>query len=102
MIEYTVRVYDNGDKYWFLNGDLNRKDGPSIEYADGTTAWYLNGKIHREDGPAVELATGEKRWFLNDEELTEEEFNYRTQPAVEISVEALEQILGYKVKIVKD
>ena len=54
MIEYTVKVYDNGDKWW-----------------------YLNGKRHREDGPAIEWADGTKFWYLNDELLTEAEFNRR-------------------------
>ena len=31
MIEYTVKVYDNGDKEWYLNGKLHREDGPAIE-----------------------------------------------------------------------
>ena len=50
MIEYTVKVYSNGTKYW-----------------------YLNGKLHREEGPAVEYANGDKYWYLNGEEVTEEE-----------------------------
>ena len=54
MIEYTVRVYDNGDKWW-----------------------YLNGKRHREDGPAFEGADGSKYWYLNGEQLTEAEFKNR-------------------------
>ena len=33
MIEYTVKVYPNGDKSWYLNGKLHREDGPAIEYA---------------------------------------------------------------------
>ena len=43
MIEYTVRVYDDGDKYWYLNGKLHREDGPAIEGL-WCKAWYLNGK----------------------------------------------------------
>ena len=54
MIEYTVRVHDNGGK-----------------------DWYLNGKRHREDGPAIEGARGGKWWYLNGELLTEKEFNRR-------------------------
>jgi len=57
MIEYTVKVYANGTKFW-----------------------YLNGKLHREDGPATEYADGTKHWYLNDEKLTEEEFNRRMNP----------------------
>ena len=64
MIEYTVRVYNNGDKQWYLNGKLHREDGPAIERANGDKSWYLNGKCHREDGPAVEYDNGSKHWYL--------------------------------------
>jgi len=64
MIEYTVKVYDNGNKFWYLNGKRHREDGPAIEYA-GYKEWYLNGKRHREDGPALEWANGDKAWYLN-------------------------------------
>ena len=52
MIEYTVLVYENRTKEWWLNDKLHREDGPAVEYADGTKKWYLNGGLHREDGPA--------------------------------------------------
>jgi hypothetical protein len=65
MIEYTVKVHDNGDKYWYLNGEPHREDGPACEWADGTKLWYLNGKYHREDGPAIEHVNGGKEWYLN-------------------------------------
>ena len=42
--EYTVKVWDNGSKYWYLNDKLHREDGPAIEYASGHKEWYLNGK----------------------------------------------------------
>jgi hypothetical protein len=43
MIEYNVKVWPNGDKEWYLNGDLHREDGPAIELANGDKEWYLNG-----------------------------------------------------------
>ena len=55
---YEVRVYDNGTKYWYLNGKLHREDGPAIEWSSGNKAWYLNGKL-----------------------LSEQEFLAKTQPA---------------------
>ena len=73
-IEYTVKVYDDGTKYWYLNGLLHREDGPACEYADRSKSWYLNGKLHRIDGPAFESADGDKYWYLNGVEYTEEEF----------------------------
>ena len=104
MIEYTVKVYSdgikqwylndqlhredgpaieyaNGIKYWFLNDQLHREDGPAIEWADGDKSWFLNGKLHREDGPAIEGADGSKCWYLNDQRLTEEKHSKATSKA---------------------
>ena len=75
MIEYTVRVYDNGDKWW-----------------------YLNGKRHREDGPAFEGADGSKYWYLNGEQLTEAEFNNRMNKPCSGKVVEVE---GVKYKLVE-
>ena len=124
MIEYTVEVYEDGAKYWFLNGEYHREDGPAIEWADGTKSWFLNGKLHREDGPASEWADGTKYWYLNDKRhredgpavecadgskywylngklLTQEEHQSATNPAKELTVAKIEKLLGHKVKIVK-
>ena len=49
MIEYTVKVYESGSKFWFLNGKLHREDGPAVEYADGGKSWYLNDKRVTEE-----------------------------------------------------
>lgn len=84
MIEYTVKVNDNGDKEWYLNGKLHREDGPAIEYSNGYKACYLGGKLHREDGPAIERANGDKFWYINDKRLTEEEFKAHTSKEVVI------------------
>ena len=40
MIEYNVKVYNNGDKKWYLNGLLHREDGPAIEKANGEKSWW--------------------------------------------------------------
>lgn len=123
MIEYTVKVHENGTQFWYLNdvrhredgpavewadggsswylnGELHREDGPAIEYANGNREWYLNGELHREDGPAIEYADGTREWYLNDKELTEDEFNERTQKhtividgkTVEISAESFKNL----------
>jgi antitoxin component YwqK of YwqJK toxin-antitoxin module len=103
FIEYTVKIYSNGtkewflngkrhredgpavewsdgSKHWYLNGKLHREDGPAVEWSDGSKEWHLNGKLHREDGPAVEWSDGSKWWYLNGERMTEKEFNERTAP----------------------
>ena len=124
MIAYEVEVYPHGTKFWYLNGQQHREDGPAVElanggkewylndklhrvdgpaceYANGEKHWYLNGKRHREDGPAIEWADGDKEWYLNDKGLTEAEFNERMNPVKEYSVADLEKILGHRVKVVK-
>ena len=79
MIEYTVKVYDNGDKQWFLNNKRHREDGPAVEYIDGTKYWFLNGTKY-----------------------TEQEFNEKMNPsAKELSISEISKLLGYEVKVVK-
>ena len=64
---YEVKVWANGSKEWYLNGERHRTDGPAYEGADGTKWWYLNGERHRTDGPTCEWADGSKEWYLNGE-----------------------------------
>jgi len=71
----TLTEFADGSKYWYLNGELHREDGPAIENADGYKEWWVNGLRHREDGPAIEYADGTKFWYLNDKEYTEEEYD---------------------------
>ena len=77
--EYTVRVQENGDRSWWINGKLHREDGPAYEGAYGDRSWWINGKPHREDGPAVEQADGTRQWWIDGERLTEEEFKNRNK-----------------------
>jgi len=126
MIEYTVKVHDNGDVEWLLNDNYHREgDKPAIEYASGTKEWFKNGKRHREgDKPAIILADGTKEWHVNDERHREngaavvyadgqEEYWLNgdyvskaahaelTQPTKELTVADIEKLLGHKVKVVK-
>jgi hypothetical protein len=83
MIEYAVKVWPNGSKYWFLNG-----------------------KLHREEGPAIEWANGSKAWHLNGEGVTEEAHKRMTSPVVEMTVvemtmEEISKALGKQVKVVE-
>lgn len=101
MIEYMVKVNENGDRYWYKDDKLHREDGPAVEYsygeyfwykkgkphredgpaviwADGTLKWYKDGVLHRENGPAIEHANGKRYWYIDGKRLTEEEFNART------------------------
>jgi hypothetical protein len=65
MKTYTVKIDNNGTKFWYYNDKFHREDGPAIEYVNGYKAWYINGKLHREDGPAIEWADGYKEWYIN-------------------------------------
>ena len=79
MKEYTVRVFEDGSRCWYLHSQYHREDGPVIERADGSKFWwYLHGKLHREDGPAIEYADGGKEWWLNGKPVTKEEHKRRT------------------------
>jgi hypothetical protein len=71
-----AQEYANGSKFWFLNGKLHREDGPASEYGEDKE-WWVGGKLHREDGPAIEWADGDKAWYIDDIELTKDEFNAR-------------------------
>ena len=62
---YSYEVDSNGNKYWYLNGNRHREDGPAVEWANGSKCWYINGKKHREDGPAIEYKNGSKSWYLS-------------------------------------
>jgi len=78
MIEYTVKVYTNGNKLW-----------------------YLKGKHHREDGPAVEWANGDKFWYLNGKQLTEADHKAATSPKVtcngkEVVIDGITYVLKEK------
>ena len=102
MIEYTVRVYDSGTKWWFLNNKLHREDGPALEWASGSKCWYLNGERHREDGPACEWSDGSKAWYLNGKNITEQEHKKAmaktTCEGKEVVVDGITYVLKEKQK----
>ena len=125
MKTYKVEVDDNGNKFWYLNGNRHREDGPAIEYASGTKKWllnnklhredgpaiewgeggpkewFLNGKCHRDDGPAVEYAHGSKLWYFHGVKLTETEWRKRVQEVKAPCVGKVIEIDGVKYKLVE-
>ena len=77
----TIRYYKNGllhciddaaiedsdgNKFWYLNGERHRINGPAIE-SNGHKEWWVNGKLHRLNAPAIECVNGNKIWFINGE-----------------------------------
>jgi len=68
---------EKGNKYWTLNGQFHREDGPAVEWANGDKWWYLHGKYHRENGPAMESSNGSKGWWYHGKPIycsSQEEF----------------------------
>jgi hypothetical protein len=62
--------WNNGTRMWYLNGQRHRADGPAIEWSTGTRAWWVDGLPHREDGPAVVWNDGTREWYLHGRLLT--------------------------------
>ena len=78
-ITYTVQVWSTGAKFWYLDHERHREDGPAVEHPTGTKEWWINNQLHREDGPAHEDANGKKEWWLAGKKLTEEEWKKETK-----------------------
>lgn len=90
--------------HWYKDpkiGIRHRLDGPALEYADGDKVWFVDGEIHRVDGPAVEKANGDKEWFWKSIKVSKKEHARRTAPVQEMTVAQIEAALSYKVKVVK-
>jgi hypothetical protein len=90
----------NGDKSYYVNGELHRTDGPAVEYSNGDKEYWINDLQHRIDGPAVEHCDGYKEYWINGERLTKEQFDNRSNSCHGKTVE----IDGkkYKLTLVKD
>ena len=102
MPKYTVEVSETYT-VWMLDGLWHRAGGPAHYDSDGYESWWKYGERHREDGPAVIRKDGSQEWWLEDVHYTEEEFNKKMNPSTkEMTVEELEEELGYPIKIVKD
>lgn len=56
-----LQVNADGDKYWYLNGERHRTDGPAIERANADNFWYLNGRFYTLDD-----------WLTANNELSDE------------------------------
>lgn len=92
-------IWGNGQQEYYLNDLLHREDGPAIIKPNEYGIWFLHGKCHREDGPAVCGPKTTNEWWLHGKLYTEEEFKKKTQPK-EHTITELEQLLGYKIKII--
>jgi hypothetical protein len=55
--------------------DLHRTDGPAAVYNNGDKYWYVDGRQHRTDGPAIEYGNGPRSWRVDGRYYDEEDFN---------------------------
>ena len=66
MITYSVKVYDGGSEFWYLDNEFHREGAPAIvNHKTGYKAWYQHGKLHNEHGAAVRLIDGTLEFWLN-------------------------------------
>jgi hypothetical protein len=87
----------NGDKEWYLNGQLHRTNGAAVEWPNGTKKWYSNGQLHRTNGAAVEWPNGRKEWWLNGCEVVQAAV---MKPVKQLTVAEIEVLLGHRIKII--
>ena len=73
--QYYPGVFETDVRYWMINGEVHREDGPAIERPDGTKGWVIKNKPHRLDGPAEEWPDGTMRYFINGREFTKEQWS---------------------------
>jgi len=43
-LTYEVRVFSNGNKFWYYKGKFHRLSGPAVELANGGKHYYINDK----------------------------------------------------------
>ena len=120
MIEYNVKVFDDHEEWYYLNGNRykiiyndgheeyfkndvrHRDDGPAIKKSNGDEYWIVNGEYHRNNGPAI-IEKDYKAWYLNGKHFTEEEYHKelqkRSKPVKKPTVKEIAEILRNSVKI---
>lgn len=72
-------VYSDGTRSTTKDNNkiLHCVDGPALINGWGDKFYYINGQPHRENGPACEYASGSKVWFYKGKYLnvsSQEEF----------------------------
>jgi len=61
---------------WYKKGKLlHRENGPAVEFDNGTKYWLINNQYHRLDGPAIEMNDYDtKLYYINNKRLTTEDY----------------------------
>jgi len=54
--KYTIKVDEDGDKWWHYKNKVHREDGPACESKNpGNTMWYLNDNMYYEEEWIIEM-----------------------------------------------
>ena len=56
-------------KYWRLNGELHREDGPAVEYVAGSNWWYLDCESYNEAEHTAEMPKRNEQETANDRQI---------------------------------
>lgn len=72
IVYNEVQTFASGTKFWYINEDLHREQGPAIENLNSTQWQYRNGKLHRDNGPAVIWFNNRARWHYCGVDVTDE------------------------------
>jgi hypothetical protein len=60
-----TEIDSKGNKFWKLNGQLHREDGPAVIFGY-CEKWYKKGVLHRgNDEPAIDFKDGHKEWYVD-------------------------------------
>ena len=68
VMRYTKNAY--GECWWSNDDQPHREDGPAYIGVNGDKEWWINGNIHREDGPAVIFSNGQSGYYVNGCDVT--------------------------------
>jgi hypothetical protein len=58
----VYKIISTGNIHHVKDGKYHNETGPAIIWQDGSKFWYINGLAHREDGPSTEYINGGKDW----------------------------------------
>lgn len=57
-ITYKVRVYDNGYREWWVNGQRHRENGPAVAFDRGVSLWDVVDALPEHSSDLVQRELG--------------------------------------------
>ena len=97
---YEVTVSDTRKIEFRQNGKLHRLDGPAVQFVGGCSYWE-NGELHRLDGPALIQGIIIRYYIKGVHYTSKEAYDFAIQPTKELTIQEIEDLLGYKIKVIK-